>query len=140
MYVNKNIFEKLISDCPDCPPETGGILGGQNGVVTLFEFDTVELAQRGDFYIPNIIYLNSIIAEWQTGYIEFLGVFHTHPKSAETLSGADRTYIERIMQTMPESVSQLYFPVVIPRDDVYAFSAYMKDGQTVIQSEPIIFI
>lgn len=139
MYIKKKVFEALLSTCPVCPPETGGILGGQRESVTHFAFDTGNAAQRGDFYVPNTKQLNSVITQWQAESIEFLGMFHTHPQNAKTLSHADRTYIERIMQAIPKSVSRLYFPIVIPKVKMYAFSACLKNGQTDIQSEPIIW-
>lgn len=140
MYIKRNTLEKLLSTCPACPPETGGVLGGKRGSVTHFIFDKVSTEQRGDFYIPNTEYLNSVITQWQAESIELLGVFHTHPQNAKTLSNADCVYIKAIMQSLPVSVHRLYFPIVIPKMKMYAFSACLKKGQIDIQSEPTVLI
>jgi len=140
MYIKKSVFEKLLSSCPDCPPETGGVLGGQGERITHFVLDKVSTVQRGDFYVPNTEYLNSVIAQWHAESIRFLGVFHTHPQNAKTLSNADCAYIKAIMQSLPVSVHRLYFPIVIPNTQIYAFSACLKNGQIDIQSEPTVRI
>lgn len=140
MYIKKNIFAKLLSACPACPPETGGLLGGQKGTVIQFVLDSGCRTKREDFYIPNTEYLNSVIAQWQAEGVEFLGVFHTHPKGAQMLSRADCAYIETIMQSLPEAVRRLYFPIVIPQTDIIVFCAERRDGQMVIRQEQIVLV
>lgn len=140
MYIQKEIFCKLLFTCPCYPPEVGGILGGSGETITRFAFDMGQAVQYSDFYVPNTEYLNSVIAQWQAESIEFFGVFHTHPQNAKTLSNADCIYIKAIMQSFPADVQRLYFPIVIPKVKIYAFSACLKNGRIDIQSEPIILI
>ncbi len=137
MHIKRKIFETIMSSCP---PETGGIFGGQKGVVTHFVFDSDSVAKDGDACVSSTEYLNAAIAKWQTEGMELLGIFHSHPKHAEMLPRADRIYIETVMQSLPASVSRLYFPMIIPQTDMVVFCAERRDGQTVIRQEKTVFV
>ena len=55
--------------------------------------------------------------------IEFLGIFHTHYYGVKTLSDADKDYMRRIMNSMPESIKILYFPVfVFPNNEMVLYA------------------
>ena len=93
-----------------CPPETGGILGGQNEIITVEHFDRGMQTDRMCSYIPNIKELNDVIKQWQMKTISFIGIYHTHFWSVETLSEADKRYIDKILENMPLEFKRLYFP------------------------------
>lgn len=45
-----------------------------------------------------------------------MGIVHVHFGGAKTLSDGDKRYIEKIMRAMPDSIRQLYFPIVVQPD------------------------
>ena len=79
MKMVKSVYTKILENVPDHMPETGGMLGGQNGIVTKIVFDD---GKEDDFrrchYTPNVVMLNGCLVEWSKSGIEFYGLFHTY--------------------------------------------------------------
>lgn len=140
MYIEKNIYSGLCTACVAHTPEIGGILGGKTGVITHFVLDRGLKTNRTDFYIPNTVYLNEVLAQWQDGNIEFYGIFHTHPHGSKTLSCADKAYIDKIVRTCSKEGQPLYFPIVLPKQELLAYSAKVANGTVVTQQESIFVI
>ena len=136
--ISGEIFQLILSHVPQVPPETGGILGGKNQIITHCVFDNGSSASNGyDIYAPDTHLLNQTIQQWAERGIEFYGIFHSHFPSGTMLSNGDIQYITQIMQTMPPQISALYFPIVIPQNTLIVYRAD-RQGQTVqIVSVPI---
>lgn len=126
--MTEQVYNRLLK-CPQVPPEIGGLLGGNNLIISTVIFDDGFIENSGIKYVPNINYLNQCICEWYENGIEFYGIFHTHSKNWPTLSNEDQKYIEVILNAMPDDINQLYFPLVFPRDKVIMFSA-VKNKET----------
>ena len=107
-----NIINNLITDEP---PETGGILGSNDGnIITNVIVDrNMEASIKRCIYSPNVDFLNECIATWAEENIVFMGIFHTHFMGVETLSDADKKYIHEIMEAMPKEIESLFFPVFV---------------------------
>lgn len=121
------------------PPETGGILGGEDGIITAEYFDRGIQNERMCSYIPNIKRLNKVIKQWQMENINFMGIYHTHFWSVETLSEADKRYISRILENMPPELKKLYFPIVVmPDKKIICYSTEQIQGKLVITREKLI--
>ena len=77
MKMVKSVYKKILENVPTHMPETGGMLGGQDGTVTKVVFDG---GKDDDFrrchYTPNVTMLNSCLVEWSESGIEFYGLFH----------------------------------------------------------------
>lgn len=73
MIILKRIYEEIISTIKPAPPETGGILGGINGIVTKFVFDSGIKTKNTGCYYPDIQKLNSVLSEWNYNDVEFYG-------------------------------------------------------------------
>lgn len=138
LLISKDAYDKLIN-CPKVPPEIGGILMGTDSKI-----DTVILDKgikknddTGIKYIPNVRNLNKWISILNKQGKEFLGIFHTHAHQWATLSNADISYIERIMNAMSDEMRCLYFPIVYPREKVKSYKAQKKDLQIIIENEEI---
>lgn len=114
---------------PLCPPETGGILGGTNGVIN----HIVPDRGFGDYdqYIPDTELLNRIIIQWAERNISLMGIYHTHFVGCTELSNGDMRYISRIMDSAGEG-SILYFPIVIPNKSVIAYRAEKKGSLSIL--------
>lgn len=126
MKIHKNTLKQINDFVPDKPPEVGGILGSrENGIITDIMFDRNQLANnKMCYYAPNVDSLNQCIKEWYNSNIYFKGIFHTHFAGVKTLSEADKKYIYRIMNCMPQEIRQLYFPIfVIPERELICYIA-----------------
>ena len=114
MKIKRDILNALLLSVPCAPPEMGGILGGKDGTIVVYEIDRgISSSDNYDHYYPNVSHLNNTLQIWQTGGIEFCGIFHSHFPGGENLSAADKRYIQRIMQTMPAEINGLFFPIII---------------------------
>jgi len=138
--ITKDIFKKLLYECPVAPPEVGGILGGVDGIIQTYVMDFPEDSSANNRYMPNIKKLNQKIAEWLDKDIEFYGVFHTHYPYGYALSIEDKQYIVRIMEAMPARIIHLYFPILIPSDGMAAFKAVRDKGVIRIEADTMKFV
>ena len=115
MKILQQVYDAIILQLPEKPPEIGGILGGIDGVVTEYVIDKVALSddRKCCSYEPNINYLNSKIQKWEENEIKFMGIFHTHFGGSSNLSSGDKEYIRNIMNDMPAGVDCLWFPIAV---------------------------
>lgn len=140
MQIIRQIYEDIFVTIKESPPEIGGILGKQGNLITAVEFDDGIGKGKKCSYSPDVNRLNSIIKLWQEQGINFCGIFHTHYFGVETLSPGDKEYIKNIMNSMPESITKLYFPlIVMPQREMIAYVAVKAKEQLNIYKEKIIF-
>jgi len=64
-------------------------------------------------------------------------MFHSHPPKQEKLSSGDIQYIHTILNSMPERIADLYFPIIIPGIRLISFRAYRYGGHIVICNDKI---
>ena len=116
MKMVKSVYKKILDNVPTHMPETGGMLGGQDGTVTKVVFDD---GKDDDFrrchYTPNVTMLNSCLVEWSESGIEFYGLFHTHFYGVSSLSKGDEIYIKKILEAMPQSKKSCSFRLLFCR-------------------------
>lgn len=136
MKIKHEIYEQLIN-MPEVPPELGGILGCVDGIICDVFFDSQYSTMSSAIYKPNIVTLNKKIIEWQEVEIDFCGIFHSHPLKQTELSQCDIFYIRNIMNVMPLSIDILYFPIVIPRNNIYLNKTERANGSIIITKESI---
>ena len=123
MLIRQDVLCEIIQKMPTNPPEAGGIIGGNRGSISVWEFDE-GYKECGCVYRPNVNYLNDVISKWSDNDIEFLGIFHSHFGGARTLSLGDVEYITRIMKSMPTHINLLYFPIVVqPNSELVPYMA-----------------
>ena len=115
MVITKETYNAIVELCPLVPPESGGILGGHEGIVDTYGFDKIDSNCLSNSYRPNVLFLNDVIHHWADIGIEFCGIFHSHSPSETSLSLPDRGYICRIMENIPNSIKRMNFPLVFPR-------------------------
>lgn len=138
MKIEARVYSDILKKCISPPPEMGGILGEMDGVVTHYALDRGLPGNHYDEYIPDVNYLNEIIAEWSDCNIEFCGLFHTHFKDGDRLSNADKKYIYQIMQST--KCEFLYFPLIIPDRTMIAYKAKKRRDQLILTREDIELI
>ena len=136
MKITSEIY-KLLLECPQVPPEIGGILGGKNDIIEKMIVDEGKKSCIGIQYVPDVMFINKCIGEWDDLHIEFYGMFHTHLDRWKTLSDRDKEYIKRIMNVMPGQVEDLYFPLVFPKNKVKFFKAVKSNNKIHISEEKI---
>lgn len=138
MKITEAVLQIICEKLRIVPPEKGGIIGSKNGIVCAYCLDDGAVQNERYVYVPNIEMLNRVIVQWAEKGIRFAGIFHSHPYPQTELSIADEEYIEKIMEAMPESVSELHFPVVVPGLGMTGHLAKRWDGKVIVVPEDII--
>lgn len=137
MKIYRAIYEKLLSELPEYPPEVGGILGSSKDVIVQYWLDKGigSSEQKICSYTPDTQEMNRKISEWYDNEIAFEGIFHVHFGSNAGLSEGDITYIKQIMNHMPEAVDKLYFPIItMPERKIHVYVA-IKGIEVTIKEE-----
>ncbi len=140
MLIKKKLHDLLVESCPSTPPETGGIIGGRNNIITVYELDKLSGNCSYSSYRPNINYLNDIIREWERNKIEFYGIFHSHYLGGNVLSNPDKEYIQQIMKTVPSTVLKLYFPLIFPQYCIVPYAAEKIEHSIHIIEDVLTFV
>ncbi len=122
MKIKRKILEEIISTIGTHEPETGGILGINDGVVCAFYFDKNAEHQIGE-YSPNTSDVNLKLAEWAKQGIAFAGIIHSHPNNLSKLSNGDKEGIFTVLKAIPK-VDKLYFPIVTNSNGYFSMSVY----------------
>ena len=116
MLINSKVFYCIKNHLCNYDCESGGIIGGKDGVVTEFFFDGIGDSNE---YVPNIKKLNSVIQSWDDQSIDFLGVVHSHRCKPE-LSFADVEYARSIVTN--NGISEIIMLVyVLELKNIYAY-------------------
>lgn len=138
MRILQSVYNSIIDSCSQVPPESGGILGGKDNIITEYMFDKGLKSNLYDEYVPNVDFLNSIISEWQKHSIQFYGIYHSHFPGGHALSDADKQYIAEIMQSI--TYRKLFFPIVFPKEDMLVYRAEFTNKQLRLSKESLILI
>lgn len=141
MVENRMLISQLLEDLSvEDRYEIGGIIGGKNGLVTVYAVDKNQKSQHPCTYIPDVAMLNRIIKQWYQEGLVLMGVFHTHHFGVRTLSKGDKAYIQQVMSGAPPEVSKMYFPVIVmPAKEVVTYTAERIDSGIQITEEQITF-
>jgi len=137
MKIEKSVYDNLLKSCHKAPPEMGGVLGGHLHIIDCFKLIEGKNDDNTAFYSPDVKRMNAVIASWQQKGISFYGVFHSHPSCCPGLSQEDRQYIVKIMNTIPEQIPFLYFPVLIPSEKLSVYKAIRRNGNVEIINEDL---
>lgn len=138
MRITTKQYEEIMKMVNPIPPESGGILGSRDDMIVATFYDKGIKTEKMCSYIPNVNLLNDIIAKWNEENIVFSGIFHTHYFGVRTLSCGDRNYIEKIMMSMPNEVSELYFPIIVmPQKEMIVYKAIKSENQILIQEDVV---
>lgn len=138
MNISSAIYRDIVDNCPQVPPETGGIIGETSGIVTHYMFDSGNCFSNGyDVYAPNVTLINRTITYWAHNRIRFCGIYHSHFPDGVDLSESDRQYIKRIMAAVPQERVSLFFPIVLPRKEMIAYRADRNGTQIRILRDKI---
>ncbi len=138
--IKKNIYNKILFDTSIPPPETGGILGSENGVITSYMPDKGLYYGKIGQYVPTVSILNKQIQEWYEQNIMFCGIYHTHYEGDIRLSGGDILYIESILRQFEPYVDSLLFPLVFPKKEIIFYSAKLQEGHINVVDEELLII
>lgn len=140
MTIQKNTYEQIIKVLPEHPPEFGGLLGGKDSIICATELD-YGIPGEMCGYAPDVYRLNNVIKKWRQEGIYFMGIFHTHFFHVRTLSEPDKKYIIEILNSMPERITMLYFPVaVLPEREIVPYIAVRQNPDVLIQEDKLIIL
>jgi hypothetical protein len=112
LIVEERVYRLITESAKESDTEIGGILGGDGHVINRCCIDKGKGVKCKCSYIPDVIYLNRVIADWAKDNIMFMGIYHTHFFNVATLSDGDISYIEKIVNAMPDYIEKVYFPVI----------------------------
>lgn len=134
MKISNETFLNILSSVPSAPPECGGIIGDQSGVISELCIDNTG-SKEYVVYEPNVDYLNRTIEEWRRSGISFYGIIHSHMKNEPDLSKGDIEYIQLVLADLDVG-AKLYFPIVLP-GHIIPFVATKTDNSINIQKEEL---
>lgn len=140
MKIKKSVYEQILEFCPIVPPETGGIIGSHSTVIDTVAFDDCNNTMQAAVYVPDVVRLNRVLAQWQENNIHFFGMFHSHLKDQETLSGDDIEYIKSVFLNLPHTITGLYFPIVIPNSHILSYKVIIQNHNIIITSDKIYLV
>ncbi|WP_294829331.1 Mov34/MPN/PAD-1 family protein [uncultured Gemmiger sp.] len=140
MRITELVYTELLNSIESAPPEHGGLLGGESGIVDRMILDLGTVNNDCNMYRPDARKLNAVLREWAAEGIALYGIFHTHPNAHgfERLSGADMVYIRKIMQCT--GMKELYFPIVIPKVKVVPYAARQQSGCISIEKAELVIL
>lgn len=83
----------------------------------------------------------SCLVEWSKSGIEFYGLFHTHFYGVSSLSKGDEIYIKKILEAMPKSKKELFFPIIVlPDKKIISYRCYLDGSNLVVAEDPVICV
>ena len=92
-------------------------------------------------YTPNVTMLNSCLVEWSESGIEFYGLFHTHFYGVSSLSKGDEIYIKKILEAMPQSKKELFFPIIVlPDKKIISYRCCLDGSNLVVAEDPVMCV
>ena len=138
--IKDTIYYQIMCNTPSVPPESGGILGSVNDIITNYIPDSGLHDGNIGKYIPSIPYLNEQIRLWYDQNIKFCGIYHTHFEGDIKLSGGDILYINNILKQFQPYMDNLLFPLVFPQKEIIFYSAKLQNGIVKIYDENVIFV
>lgn len=140
MDILENVYRKIMKSFPEVPPENGGILGIRDGIVCQYYHDKSNQILENAIYVPDIRWMNWCIQEWEDKQISFGGIVHSHMPGQKTLSNSDKKYIKQIINGMPGYIKELYFPIIIPQEEIICYRAYKHNQNLVLEEDEIHII
>ena len=144
MKISKDIIDYIICNVPSIKRESGGLLGAdinQNIVRVILDKGIAKEKTSRYTYFPDIELFNKCIIDWSNYNICFAGIFHTHFANNTVLSDEDIHYIKKIIDFMPNELSDLYFPILlIPEKIFIPFVARLNENGMVEVKKDILEI
>lgn len=135
-----DVYYHILFDTPMLPPETGGILGSENCVITKYFQDIESDNCRMGHYVPSIAVLNKQIKIWYEQNIIFCGIYHTHYEGDNHLSGGDMVYITKILEQFRSYTDNLLFPLVFPQTEIIFYRVKLQGNDMQIIQEDLQII
>ena len=134
VFITESVYREIMGTIGSVSPESGGILGLKDGVISDFCFDE-NPSGTGNTYIPDLARLNSALQMWHQTGVEFAGVIHSHPSDMRQLSYADIRYAMQIMNV--NDLCGVYFPLVFPDTKEIFFYNVSSSGRVVLNRHVI---
>lgn len=134
VLITESVYQEIMGTIGSVLPESGGILGMKDGVISDFCYDE-NPSGTGNTYIPDLARLNSALQMWHQTGVEFAGVIHSHPSDMRQLSYADIRYAMQIMNA--NDLCEVYFPLVFPDTKEIFFYNVSSSGRVVLNRHVI---
>lgn len=140
MKIKREVYEKILNSYPLVPPENGGIIGCKDGIICKYFHDNSSNITDKAVYCPDVDTLNDIIDKWGECGVEFAGIVHSHRTDESSLSINDKEYIRSLFKVLPESMSKIYFPIVLPESKQFVSHLVIKGFDDILYVEDVVRI
>ena len=74
MNILEQVYNEIVNSNMGVPYESGGLLGGNNGVISRYCIDA-GIVHGQTCYYPNVKYLNGVLSDWMSEGVSFYGFF-----------------------------------------------------------------
>lgn len=135
VLIKKKVFDSILNNTPFPSPETGGIIGCENNIITSYYPDKGINNNRSDRYQPSTSLLNAVLETWIDKKIQFCGIYHSHYEGDIQLSGGDMEYIKNILFQMRSYSDSLLFPLVFPKHRIIFYKVRLQEETLFVSNE-----
>lgn len=134
MKLDRQIYNAIINYMVYQNVESGGILGGQNGIITHFYPDRKAMP-ISHAYVPHIESLSQVISEWLQVGIDFIGFIHSHTKNG-MLSKDDIAYCQAFFKANPTETTVISALYVQATNQIRLYQVDQTHNKLMIQKIP----
>ena len=68
-------------------------------------------------------------------------MFHTHFYGVSSLSKGDEIYIKKILEAMPQSKKELFFPIIVlPDKKIISYRCCLDGSNLVVAEDPVMCV
>lgn len=135
ILIKKKVFDSILYNTPCPSPETGGIIGCKNNIITSYYPDKGINNNRADCYQLSTSLLNEILVTWINQKIQFCGIYHSHYEGDIQLSVGDLKYIKNILFHIRSYSDSLLFPLVFPKHKIIFYKARLQEETLFVLNE-----
>ncbi len=135
ILIKKKVFDSILYNTPCPSPETGGIIGCKNNIITSYYPDKGINNNRADCYQPSTSLLNEILVTWINQKIQFCGIYHSHYEGDIQLSVGDLKYIKNILFHIRSYSDSLLLPLVFPKHKIIFYKARLQEETLFVSNE-----
>lgn len=136
LKIESKLYDNIVFRTPSFACETGGFVGVGKKWILTFQYDAGIKNGSNTQYYPNEQLLNEFIQEMDER-CDYFGILHTHINHVDFLSKADEQFI-RVLFGKNQFLEKIYFPLVLPKENMKIYVAVRCEGGVVIEKCDLI--
>lgn len=112
------VYKKIMETLGVYPPERGGVLAIQNGIITDYYFDNeAEINSSIYIYKPSK-QIGTVVDQWKAEGKGFGGLIHSHPGAGIQLSSWDIRFAKQLIER--NHLDGVFMPI-FNRNEIYFY-------------------